>query len=275
MPFDRGLEGNADNPEGGFRRKGVPTRYFKWDPGEELHLRLLNEEDDVIIAPVHEYVKTFDGGRKSFVCRKSVGEPCPLCEVMDREKDLDPDEKTVKLRKIGLALAVKRAPDPKNVGKFVDVTEEVTLEEEGGKEVTKKAPWVGILQQSMTFWGFYRSAAKRFGTITNRDWSITRRGEKKKTAYDHFPNDPDPINNLGERYAKWVVDIEQILTNMASENYYNRNLYGKEPEGSSEEAPKSKSASNGSKTKLDDKEFNELRAMNAALADEEAVEVYE
>jgi hypothetical protein len=220
--FRKGLEGLQQASERSGPKTFIPRRYLKWESGEEKTIRFLSEGDSVVQARFHEWVPTHDGGRRSFVCRTEVNEECELCA--------NPD---VKAREVGMAVAVVRLPVKDESGKtvgFKDATEEVDLEEDG-KVVHKTVPVIGIIQQSpKNFWASFWAAYDKYGTLRDRDYSVTRRGSGMDTMYVPFQEEPEEIPNLDSRYAKYVPDLEAMLTSLSSKEYYDKHLHGIESE---------------------------------------------
>ena len=224
--FRKGLEGLQQTASAPRPTSFIPRRYLKWESGEEKTLRFLSEGDEVVQARFHEWVLCHDGtSHRSFVCRDEIGETCELCE--------NPD---VKAREVGMAVAVVRKAVKDDAGKtvgFEDVTEEIDLEE-NGKVTRKTIPMVGIIQQSpRNFWASFWAAYDKYGTLKDRDYSVTRRGSGMDTMYIPFQEAPVEIENLDSRYAKYVPDLEAMLTTLSSKEYYDKWLHGKESDSES------------------------------------------
>ena len=215
--FRKGLDFvQASIERGNAKKSGSTRRYFKWEPGEEKTLRFLTEGSDIVLAGVHEFVTCHDGTKRSFVCKSEIGEDCELCA--------DPEARK---REVGFAVAVWREPQ-KVDGKitFNDKTEQAEVEENGSK-VLKTVPWVGVIQQApRNFWSFFWAAYDKYGTLRDRDYSITRRGSGMDTSYSAFQEDPVEISNLDERYSKYTPDLEEMLSRLSSVEYYDKFLRG-------------------------------------------------
>jgi len=217
--FRKGLEGLQQASERSARPLSfIPRRYLKWESGEEKTIRFLSEGDEVVQARFHEWVTCHDGSRRSFVCRDEISEPCELC-----------DNPEVKVREVGMAIAVVREPVKDDSGKligFKDATEEIELEE-NGKVEKKTVPIVGIIQQSpRNYWASFWAAYDKYGTLKDRDYSITRRGSGMDTMYIPFQEEPELIENIDSRYAKYIPDLEAMLTTLSSKEYYDKWLHG-------------------------------------------------
>lgn len=248
MTFRKGLDHvQASIERGNARKGGTGRRYFKWEAGEEKTLRFLTEGSDIVLASVHEFVTCLDGTKRSFVCRAEIREECELCS--------DPD---IRKREVGFAVAVWREP-VKQDGKvvFVDKTEQIEVEENGQK-VTKTVPWVGVIQQApRNFWSFFWAAYDKYGTLRDRDYSVTRRGSGMETSYTAFQEDPVEIAHIEDRYANYTPDLEEMLSRLSSMEYYDKFLRGIEAESNA------------------DKDLNSLKKANENLRNTAATGVYE
>ena len=214
MPFRRGIDKVQESAERG-SAFGGGRRYFKWDPGETKIIRFLLEGDEIVLTALHEFVQCVDNTKRSFVCRREIGEECELCT--------NPD---VKRREVAYSIAVWREA-VKTEGKtvFRTKTEEIEVDE-NGKKVKKVVPWVGILQQApRNFWSWFWSAYDREGTLLNRDYSITRNGQGMETTYAPYNENEQEFDVA--KVAEYKPDLEEMLTYLASREYYDAKLYGK------------------------------------------------
>lgn len=185
--------------------KGSSRNYFKWAAGEEKVIRFLTDGEDILLAEMHEFVPCADGSKRSFVCRKEFDADCPICEEV-------PDSRR---RQIGFGIALWRETK-REKGQVVTVDH---LNDDG------KA-YVGIIQQSpRNFWSFFWAAYDRYGTITDRDYSVNRQGSGVDTTYTAFPDNKADIDT--SEYSELMPDLEDYLQRMGSEEYYNRFYYGK------------------------------------------------
>lgn len=215
--FRKGIEKVQASAErsGSFVAGG--RRYFKWDPDETKVIRFLTEGDGIVLTNVHEFVVCDDNKKRSFVCRKELGEECELCGRSD-----------VKRREVAYAVALWREEYKKD-GKTLYRTKTEKVEvEENGKTVTKTVPWVGILQQApRNFWSWFWSAYDKSGTLQDRDYSVTRRGKEKETTYQPYPEDKQELDL--SKFEEYKPDIEEMLTFLGSKEYYDSKLHGIEP----------------------------------------------
>ena len=196
------------------------TNWFYWKAGETKVVRFLTDANELYVVTVHENVETFDGKKKTFACRANWGESCELCSRQQYKRDL------------GYAIAVLREPAYDEVDgqrKLVGYKDVVTTYETS--EGTKKKPTVGIVSQAMrNFWSPIGLIAERYGSLKDRDIEIVRQGQTTDTQYMPFALDPKPIENIDERYAKFLPDLEAFLNRIGSLEYYDAQLRGIKPE---------------------------------------------
>ena len=197
------------------------TNWFYWQAAESKALRFLTDSNDIFVVPVHENVPTYDGKKKTFVCRTAFDATCELCA---REKGAPGAYR----RDVGYGVAVLREEvreDGKIVG-YRDVTTEYT-DTVDGKVVTKKKPYVGIVAQGMrNFWNQIAVISEKYGSLRDREIEILRQGAGTDTTYMAFALPEKEIENIDTRYAKFVPDVEGFLNRIGSEDYYNAHLHG-------------------------------------------------
>jgi len=259
MAFKKGVAAAKESAERN-RFTGGTFHYFKWEPGESKVVRFLTDGCDDgcgnenLLTNLHEYVTCFDGSKRSFVCRREVGEECELCSTPD-----------VRRREIMYAVAVWREESKKD-GKIFYRTKTETIEvDEDGKKVTKVVPWVGIIQQApRNFWGWFYEAFEKRGTLTDRDYSITRRGKAMETDYQPYPEDAQELDL--SKFDEFKPDLEAMLTRQASKEYYDRFLHG--ITGDKEEVAQASS-------QLTEDDLSKLAEANEALASSAASGEYD
>lgn len=173
---------------------GKQLHYFNWKPGDVKVLRFLT--DDVITEDFAEFIVDKTGNTKSFLI------PASDPHILDRYRSPSPgigwrkEFKSGRLvepktRKIGVGIAVLRDEQPGESGKL-ELRDYVYDQEIEG--VNYLSRYFGLVQQSVSnFWHTLAvSCFKRYGTICDRDYQITRTGEGLDTKYDILPLDPDP-----------------------------------------------------------------------------------
>ena len=201
------------------------THWFHWAPGETKSLRFLTDSADIFVVPVHENVPTFDGKKKTFACRSVFDAPCELCAR--------PDKSPGRYRRdVGYGVAVLReevyeeVDGERKLTGYRDVTStyEAVVD---GKTVTKKKPQVGIVSQGMrNFWNQIAVISEKYGSLRTREIDIIRNGQGTDTTYMAFAGPEKEIENIDERYAKFLPDVEAFLKRIGSQEYYDAKLRG-------------------------------------------------
>lgn len=168
------------------------ANYFRWKNGDKKIVRFLT--DDVITVRFYEYVvgsdekphdflyspDVFGEGTEDFVLKyggKSFekGLSGPLVEPRAIE------------RTVGLAVLREEIPA---VGGS-QLRDNIVELEVG--DATFRGRWFGIIKQAHgNFWHQLIHLGMRYGTLCDRDYEITREGEKLDTKYSIIPLDPDP-----------------------------------------------------------------------------------
>ena len=174
--------------------------YISWKPGDKKILRFLT--DDIITEDFAEFILTNTGQTMNFLVDPS--DPGRL----DRYRSPSPgigwkrDFKSGQLeepvlRKLSVGIAVLREEVPGPDGKLVlqDVIVDREIKDKDGNVIgTYPSRVFGIVQQSVkNFWHTLAvSCFKRYGTICDRDYEITREGTGFDTAYSIIPLPEDP-----------------------------------------------------------------------------------
>lgn len=227
---------------GGF----LPTIVWKDDRNGEGKLydrtvRFLT--DEVVPCKIYEYIPCKDGKLRDFIIPSSVGEDGPdivkesgvqVSKFGNKNQMVDPRAKDVT---IGLVVLREEKPemvDGRRVLTVVDKMETVKYEKDG-KQVEEERPVYGIVKQSNTnFWGTVAGYWSRYGTITDRDYNITRNGNDVNTNYTIIPLDPieelRDEDKLKEAY-KPPMTLEEYIKNMTSVERAKKLLYGDSSEG--------------------------------------------
>ena len=212
--FRKGLDKVQEAANRSGSGSGGKTRFIQWKPEETHHIRFLTDQDDIVMTFMHEWVLVGppeNQKRQSFVCRREVKEECELCGV-----------EGVKRREMAFGIAVERSKQ--SDGSFKTMTEEVEVEEDG-KTVTRVVPVVGVVRQApKNFWGWFFDAYEQFGTLTDRDYSVTRHGKNKDTTYQNFYSDKSELD--ASKFADYLPDLEEFLTRLASKEFYDWNIRG-------------------------------------------------
>jgi len=84
------------------------------------------------------------------------------------------------------------------------------------------------------FWSGISLISEKYGSLKERDIEIVRQGGGVETQYMPFALDKKVIDNIDNRYAKFIPDLESFLKRIGSEEYYLTQLHGVKPEAKSE-----------------------------------------
>ena len=178
---------SSSGPIGGVRN------YFSWKSGDRKIIRFLT--NDIITADFYEWILTNDGKTKSFLIDPDKGdfvekyasaEPGLGWRRNPKTQQLEP-RKTRKLT-VGMAVLRDEKPAPGDGGgtTFSDYFYEIDIKGE-----IYPARYFGIIQQSHgNFWDQLVGFHKRYGSICDRDYEITRTGAALDTKYQIVPLDP-------------------------------------------------------------------------------------
>jgi hypothetical protein len=124
------------------------------------------------------------------------------------------------------------------IGKVIGFRDKMVEEEqtdaEGKVTGTKKVPEIIVINQSSSnFFGAIQAVWDTFGTVLDRDFKITRRGEGLETEYDIVAMDPMDYKNGDGEIVRWsledpeikakydgFVDLEEIISEQASDQRF-------------------------------------------------------
>lgn len=224
------------------------TQYFGIKDGETVIVRFITEATDWITVDQHQQVPTkgkpegHTGNwpeKMGAICRRDTAfsgmfPDCYVCEYL-----VGKDKQVKKASPRTWALACIREQvieDGKMVG-IRDKIREVTRKKQDGTEETVKEKDIVVVSQGWkNFWGALQGFAGHYGTITDRDYKITRSGSTTDTEYRIIPLDPitdDQNNRLavtspdgswtewGKRYVS-DYDLGDIITQQAGDEFYGR-----------------------------------------------------
>lgn len=167
-------------------------------------------------------------------------EDCYICKFKKKDNG-KPYNASVRV----WALAVVREPiigtqkmadankiKPHRVGKVVgykDAMVEVDERDADGQTTGNKItrPKIVIVNYGMknfftAMQGYYQAYE---GTVTDRDFVVVREGTETDTNYaisglDKTPNYDTSDPEVAEKYAKWLPDVDQLIRDRASDDYY-------------------------------------------------------
>lgn len=79
----RALEWQQKHSGGDYVLNGKTGKFLRLEKDKPVNFlpAIFDPERDLCTFPVHNYVKLGDGSFKSYICRKVVNEPCPLCKA--------------------------------------------------------------------------------------------------------------------------------------------------------------------------------------------------
>ena len=179
--------------------------------------------DDIVIAKVYGFVKGGPkGSGRDFISPYSLYDEdgSPNFDWVPEARDyfldnnislpayggkITPPDKYAKEQAFGLVVLREEVPNPEGRGTIVQDKIVHREWEKDGEVKSYDGPVYGFVKQGFpNFWqvlvGFYR----RYGTLTDRDYVITRQGNDKNTKYHIVPLDKDPEletpEQLAERY---------------------------------------------------------------------------
>lgn len=202
--IDKAAEAKSNN-SGAF---GPRLNYRNFKDGDKMILRFLT--DDIITAKFYDWVLTKRTSQKTgdLISQDFLVDP----DGTDWVKHFGGVQKeygtnkliTAKPRTQSVAVAVVREEVPSKTGKGKTEIQDKTLliEVEG---VKYKAREFVLIKQSITFWEQFRGMTRRYDTICDRDYEITRVGSDKETHYEIAPIDPQEelrdVDNLHKFYG--------------------------------------------------------------------------
>jgi hypothetical protein len=242
-------------------RRG-PDYFGLKDDGDSAVVRLLTDHDDWIWVNQHSFVPTKPGPKDAekwpknmtSVCRydKAFGGHYADCYI-DDAKLKNSFGKVASARPRVWALAVEREivrgdgsealGGPAKQGVVVGIRDKIDEVDElgaDGKPTGTKLqyPRIVVINQPMKgFFSHFKALHGLYGTVVDRDFSITRSGTGTDTEYKIVPIDPiaDPATGqnlikpgtpIWEKYLQAVaereISLEGIVADKASDEYYAR-----------------------------------------------------
>lgn len=235
-------------------RRG-PDFFGLKEDGESTVIRLLTDHDEWIWVDQHSFVPTKQGPKdaekwpKSMtsVCRKDKAfeghySDCYICDA--KLKNSFGKVATPRIRV--WALAVERElvrgdgsealGGPAKQGVVIGVRDKIDEVDEfgaDGKPTGNKLNYPRILVINMPMKGFFshlKALHGLYGTVADRDFSVTRSGTGTETEYKIVPIDPIPDVRPGtpawDKYLQAVnereISLEGIVADKATDEYYAR-----------------------------------------------------
>jgi hypothetical protein len=160
-----------------------------WKDGERKIVRFLT--DEAITADWYEFIATNDGKTRGFLINPQTdwvakyASPTPGVGWRRNPKTGNIEDRV--RRRMGVTVAVLREEKPAGNGRTVVEDHIYDLDI---NDTTYKARLFGVIQQSMTFFDQITGFFERYGTTTDRDYQITRKGGGFDTHYQIVPLDP-------------------------------------------------------------------------------------
>ncbi len=254
--------------------KGLTTKFLTWGDNESRVVRFLTTGDDIIFVDMHEFVQSFDGKKRSYVCREVFGAECELCNRPFGSKQAPEAMR----REVGYGIVVLREPkfvkDPetnRNVrvfagsdeNKYPEHRDAIIEYELDGKMA--KAPYVAIINQGVRFWGQIAVHSSRLENqglnLTDRDFEIIRMGKGTQTTYSIIPAYGASIDNLS-KYNPYIPDVEGLLRRMGSQEYYDRYLHGVETVQTNSNSNSNSSSNAPANNQWDDDDYEETSSIS-------------
>ena len=152
-----------------------------------------------------------------------------------------PAEKYAREQAFGLVVVREEVPNPEGRGTIVRDKIVKREWEKDGEVKSYEGPIYGFVKQGFpNFWqvlvGFYN----RYGTLTDRDYVITRKGNDKNTKYHIVPLDKDPALETPEQLAEAYdppQDLSDLMKRMSDYEQAQRWFEAVPTEGEGDEAP--------------------------------------
>lgn len=235
-------------------RRG-PDFFGLKEDGESTVLRLLTDHDDWIWVDQHSFIPTKPGPKDAEKWPKSMTSVCRydkaftghygdcyICDAKLKNSFGKPGTPRVRV----WALAVERElvrgdgsealGGPAKQGVVIGVRDKIDEVDEldaNGKPTGNKLSYPRIIVINMPMKGFFshlKALHGLYGTVSDRDFSVTRSGTGTETEYKIVPIDPIPDVRPGtpawDKYLQAVnergISLEEIVGDKATDEYYAR-----------------------------------------------------
>lgn len=176
----------------------------------------------IIGVPTHSAISPKDGVRRTFVCLDGTEYDCPICKIINPEKN----KQQYPARNLYYGSAVVReGKEEKVVVSGIPTLKIVGVEDsyrttDGGDKVLD----VILLSQSWgNFWSVLDNVMMNQGSVAYYDFLVTRHGQKLDTKF-HFEklqSEPTPVPF--SQYADAVPDVTGFLDNsLGHPSYYEK-----------------------------------------------------
>lgn len=187
------FEANKSGASGGGNSPGgYLNNYLSWKAGDSKIVRFM--DDDPITADFYEWVLSNDGKTKNFLIDPAKGDlvakyASPTPGIGWRRDFISGNLEERKVSRKGIGVAVLRDEVPAKGKTGTEIVDHLyDLELSSGKY---PARYFGVIIQGLNnFWDQLEGFAARYGSITDRDYLIERRGAGLDTRYQIIPMDP-------------------------------------------------------------------------------------
>lgn len=248
---DRGVQAvqaAAERPDFTPRRKTHWLTQQLPKNGDSVRLRFITALDDLPTVAQHEFAPTKKGPSSATNWPETMSATCrmarafqggyPDCYLCDNPPPSKWDvAKTVKAVDKTWALACLRKLDEKT-GVVRDVARKVVVNDDKGEPVEKlERALIVVCMKPSNFWKNLLVQATHLGSLCDRDFTITRVGESKKTEYVPMYEDKDtvlnPANPDGDgkkiKWSNYLTDatdqelhLDTLIASSATDEYYAR-----------------------------------------------------
>lgn len=211
--------------------------------GEEYQKTLRFLTDDIIVCKIYEYIKCPDGKLRDFIVPSSVDVEGPdyvkesgiKVQAFGSQEMVEPKPRELVLGIAAVRKEVQEVVNGRRVLRFKDATEEVEVDGE-----VREQQVFGLIKQSpRTFWNQLAAYYGRYGTITDRDYTVQRRGNGIDTRYVFMAEDPIEGLREPEEISKAYqppVELVEYVKMLASPKRARKFLYGEEESDESKAA---------------------------------------
>jgi hypothetical protein len=211
MPFNTGIQALQDVLDSEAARveaiKASTGRldYFTWKPGDKMILRFLT--DDMVSADFYNFVITKKGTPQSFMINpdnpdylRKYQSPSPGIGWTRKYKSEELIQPKPRPQTANIAVLRVEVPDPTDRSRLMltDAIEDKTID----NTVFKARKFGVVVAPSDSLWNSLKnSCISRFGTLTDRDYEITRIPTERGTNYSVIPLSPVPELDSAEKVA--------------------------------------------------------------------------
>lgn len=258
------IDRSAERGQGGGFLRTLVWKDDRDGKGELYRHTLRFLTDDVVPCEIYEFIPCKDNKKRDFIIPpngpdvvKESGIRVP--QFGNKNNLIEPKAKNVSLGIAVLREEVSEMVDGRRVLSYKDKMETVSYEKDGQQVEETRPMYVLVKQSNKNFWGIVGGYWGRYGTITDRDYDITRNRNDKDTNYTIIPCDPIDGLKTEEEVSKAYdppITLESIIKDLSSPERARKLLLGdseggQDGGGSSEGEKRSESAEESKKTEFD------------------------